>query len=130
MSDTGTCLPCDPYQRAQADGTCGPDKCTAREKLLDSGKCEKCPAHEAVAGDKKELCVKPTCDKRQRIDEDGTCIDCGKHQKANATGLKCETPTCEARDKISAEGECVKCEAFSVPDADKHECVTPVHTER
>ena len=44
LADETSCGDCPAYERAQGNARkCGPDTCTATEKILEIGKCEKCP---------------------------------------------------------------------------------------
>jgi len=51
--------------------SCGPDNCYFREKLLVSGKCEKCQDYELVVDGK--YCKKPYCTKWERTHKLGFC---------------------------------------------------------
>ena len=80
-----------------------------------------------MTGDKKELCTVPTCGARQKVSEDGVCLDCDPFTKASDTKKECVQPTCEARSKLTEEAECVVCDDHTILDVDLKTCIKPTN---
>lgn len=68
----------------------------------------------AVGGERKDTCAVPVCGPRQKISQEGECIECGAFEKVSEDKKTCETPTCGERQKISAEGVCEDCEPHTI----------------
>ena len=91
---------------------CISQSCKKDEKLLETGKCEKCPPYTNAGGKIKGLnfieCLPETCKNNQINVLDGTCRSCAKGTIPSLDKRRCMLPYCNTDMGLKlVDGKCV-----------------------
>ena len=109
----GKCKLCALYEYATPDKkTCKTPKCSWRQKILMTGKCEDCPPHtSSKMKDGQKKCEKEECEDDEMLSKLGVCVKCRQYTRpVLPDAMSCEMPDCKYRDqKVNKKGECIIC---------------------
>lgn len=74
--------------------------------MTEDGSCQSCGDYEIQSSTNSRECVLPICESNQKIQIDGTCLNCEDYTIPDIENQSksCIRPTCGVREKIDTNG--------------------------